>query len=463
MSRRVREECGRESRKHTRKRLALVVGLLPCAVLGWPLAPVFAQEEPAPATQPAGSAAGREADRSARQNELDSIQADIAAREARLKTLRSEIEGLRKDRLSLNQALLETAERLRTAEDRVNAIEQRLATLDGSEQAIRESLQSRRGVIAEVLAALQRMGRHPPPAVLVTPEDMLQAVHSAILLGAVVPELRAEAEALAADLAELARLREQITKDREALKVDIATLNAERERLDLLVSERQSRLAEVEQVDADESRKVQELAGRTEDLKDLIDGMEQEIAASRQAADDARRASESRAKDAQDKLAAAPFRDPARLEPGIAFASARGMLPFPVSGRVVRGFGAADGFGGMTKGISVATRAGAVVSSPTDGWVAFSGPFRSFGQLLIINAGDGYYVLLAGVERINVGLGQFVLAGEPVAAMGEGTGASSAFVTGSNGPILYVEFRKDGGSIDPAPWWARNKGEKVRG
>ena len=79
---------------------------------------------------------------------------------------------------------------------------------------------------------------------------------------------------------------------------------------------------------------------------------------------------------------------------------------------------------------------------------------------MILNAGGGYHVLLAGMERISVDLGQFVLTGEPVAVMGSGTQASHS---GPKQPVLYVEFRKDGAPIDPSPWWATNEGEKVRG
>ena len=96
--------------------------------------------------------------------------------------------------------------------------------------------------------------------------------------------------------------------------------------------------------------------------------------------------------------------------------------------------------------------------------MVYSGPFRSYGQLLIINAGDGYHVLLAGMERIDVQLGQFVLAGEPVAAMASQRLASvDAVAIGVAQPVLYIEFRKDGASIDPAPWWAAPNVEKVGG
>ena len=93
----------------------------------------------------------------------------------------------------------------------------------------------------------------------------------------------------------------------------------------------------------------------------------------------------------------------------------------PVNGVKIRDFGASDGLGGTERGISVATRPGAQVTSPCDGWVVYAGPFRSYGQLLILNAGGGYHVVLAGMDRISVDIGQFILTGEPVAVMGSGT------------------------------------------
>ncbi len=132
-------------------------------------------------------------------------------------------------------------------------------------------------------------------------------------------------------------------------------------------------------------------------------------------------------------------------------------MPRPVSGRLARAFNQPDGNGGLTRGVSFATRPKAVVSAPADGWVSFAGPFRSYGRLLIINAGDGYYLLLAGMDQISVEVGQFVLAGEPIGGMGEG----SAGRPGTEGdPTLYVEFKKDGGSIDPEPWWAKGSGDR---
>jgi septal ring factor EnvC (AmiA/AmiB activator) len=206
-------------------------------------------------------------------------------------------------------------------------------------------------------------------------------------------------------------------------------------------------------------------------LKELIARMEGDMTSARRAGDAARAADEDRHRLAQAdadsvraRVAAGPFRDPARLTPAVDFADTKSMLSLPATGRVVKGFGSADEFGGTEKGVSLATRPGAVVSTPTDGWVAFSGPYRTYGQILIINAGSGYYIVLAGMKMVNVTPGQFILAGEPVATMGDGSVRTAAAISlGAAEPILYVEFRKDGTAVDPTPWWTKAELEKVRG
>lgn len=153
--------------------------------------------------------------------------------------------------------------------------------------------------------------------------------------------------------------------------------------------------------------------------------------------------------------------NPGRIEPAIPFASARGKLPLPAQGRRALGFGERTQFGGQSKGVVVETRFSAQVTSPCDGWVVYAGEFRSYGQLLIINAGDGYHVLLAGLSQIDVQPGQFVLTAEPVGTMSGGQ-KNSTSATPVSGPVLYVEFRKDGRPIDPDPWWASGQ-QKVQG
>lgn len=384
-----------------------------------------------------------------------------AARDAQSKSiaaeaaLKREIEQLGADRRKLNQDLIDTAARIRGVEAQVTATEARLKPLDDDERSIRKSLDGRRTVIGEVLAALQRIGHRPPPALIASPEDALQAVRTAMLLGAVLPEMRHEVEALASDLTELLGVRKRIAAERDRLKTEVASLGNERTRMTALINERQKQQAEREKALDAERARASELAHQVDNLKDLIAKLEQGLDPATRAAREAARSDM--------RPAMSTLRDPGRLAPAVAFASLRGQVPIPVNGVKLKEYGAPDGIGGVEKGVSIATRAGAQVTAPADGWVVYAGPFRSYGQLLILNAGNGYHILLAGMERISVDLGQFVLTGEPVAVMGNGSHIAAILATGSSQPVLYIEFRKDGIPVDPGPWWAAGEGEKVRG
>jgi len=374
--------------------------------------------------------------------------------------LRNEIAALSQDRRKFNEQLIGTAARVREVEANIDATRTRLRPLDEQERLFRKSLDERRGAIVEILAALQRIGRQPPPALIVKPEDALDAVHTAIALGAVLPEMRAQADALAGDLTELVKLRQQIADETDRLTGQLDLLGREQLRMTLLIDQRQKQQQVAEQALGTERQHAAELARQVDSIKDLIASLEAGLDPATRAAHTSARAISGDA--TQPQLAA--LSDPGRLSPAVAFADMRGHMHLPVNGVRIREFGGSDGVGGTQKGLSIGSRAGAEITAPCDGWVVYAGPFRSYGQLLILNAGGGYHVLLAGMERISVDLGQFVLTGEPVAVMGGGgTQASAAATIEPKQPVLYVEFRKDGTPIDPSPWWATNEGEKVRG
>ena len=303
--------------------------------------------------------------------ELETVrsqQRQTADTEARLKR---EIGNIGDDRRKLNQTLIEAASRLRTVEGRVADTEARLKPLDDSERGIRQSLGGRRAAISEVLASLQRIGRNPPPAMMVRPEDALASIRTAIMLGAVLPDMRIQAESLAADLSDLVRIRRDIAEEKERLQRDVAALTEERQRVTLLMEERQKKQADTEKAIEEERRKTSSLARQVDNLKDLIGKIEQGLDAKTRSERASARATEEKSLNSRIDLAA--LQDPGRLAPAVAFASARGHLPLPVNGVRIREFGAPDTLGSTEKGLTIATRAGAQVTVPCDGWVVYAG------------------------------------------------------------------------------------------
>ena len=436
-----------------------LAALMPSTAIGQV---VTSPSQPTATEQPASQAAAPSADAiRQREQELEAARAQQKKAAELQQKLQADIAAIGQDRSKLNQQLIDIAAQVRSVETRIGDAEARLRPLDSREQQIRASLDSRRSEIVEVLAALQRAGRRTPPALLVRPEDALQSLRTAMLLGSVVPELRGRAEKLTSDLGELVALRKAIATERDALAQDRDKSKDDQVRLAALVDERQRKQSAIEKdMEAEGSRAIV-LSRQVDSLQGLIGKMEQDLKSAAKAAATASLKGAPATHNGKPNLGG--LKDPARLSPAIAFASAKGLLALPVNGTRIRDFGGSDGAGGVEKGISWATRTGAQVTTPCDGWVVYAGPFRSYGQLLILNAGGGYHVLIAGVERISVNIGQFVLTGEPVATMGSTSQAASIIATTASQPVLYVEFRKDGTPIDSGPWWAASEGEKVRG
>jgi septal ring factor EnvC (AmiA/AmiB activator) len=442
-------------------------GLLSSGPLALLLSPASAAEPVRPSQQPVQSAAATTAaapvspdDIKQRTQELeDARAAQKSAAEQRAK-LQADIASIGQDRSKLNQQLIDGAARVRSIEASMGDTEARLHALDQREVQMRASLDSRRADIVEVLAALQRAGRRTPPALLVRPEDALQSLRTAMLLGSLVPELRARAEKISNDLGELRTVRKTISTQRDKLAADRDKLKDDQTRLSALVGERQRQQSTAEKDLEQEGARAIAMAKQADSLQGLITKMEQELKSGARAA---ATASLEGVPATGGKVDPTGLKNPTRTSPAIAFASAKGIFALPVNGTKIRDFGASDGVGGTQKGISLATRAGAQVTTPCDGWVVYAGPFRSYGQLLILNAGGGYHVLIAGMERISVNIGQFVLSGEPVATMGSTAQVASILAANASQPVLYVEFRKDNTPIDSGPWWATSEGEKVRG
>ncbi|MEM9734077.1 MAG: peptidoglycan DD-metalloendopeptidase family protein [Pseudomonadota bacterium] len=440
-----------------------------------PLLPVYVQRVQAQ-TQPTTTQEAAE-QRDAKQQELDAVSRKIRETQERQDRLKREIETLARDMGAINRALVAAGQRGQALEQQVAETEQALAQARARQQAARSALQGKSALLSEVLAALQRMGRNPPPALLVTPRDALQSVRSAILLGAVVPEIRGETEILLQQVRELGQASRAVEEQRTKLTARLNVLAEDESRLTALVAKKQDLVGASRKKLKAEQAEAERLARSATSLEKLINDLERSISAAAEAARAAREADSNRLAREEERLAEARRKleqgiapdgttnelltaDPDRKQPALAFSKALGKLPFPVSGELVRPFGARlDGLGARAgsraKSIAIATRPNARVSAPADAWVVYAGPFRSFGKIVILNGGDNAHVVLTGLSQVNVEPGRFVLAGEPIGRMGARRIASALSPNlGSNKPVLTVEFRINGKPVDPAPWWA---------
>ena len=212
-----------------------------------------------------------------REQELEAARAQQKSAAELQQKLDADIASIGQDRSKLNQQLIDIAAQVRSVETQIGDAEARLRPLDSREQQIRGSLDSRRSEIVEVLAALQRAGRRTPPALLVRPEDALQSLRTAMLLGSVVPELRARAQKLTDDLGELVALRKNIATERDRLAVDRDNLKNDQTRLAALVDERQRQQSSIEKDMEAEGARAIALSRQVDSLQGLIAKMEQDL------------------------------------------------------------------------------------------------------------------------------------------------------------------------------------------
>ena len=432
----------------------------------------------APKTQPNKTQAGKppapktpeEAKKS-----LETKQRELENVKQRTKALQGDVEAITAERESLNVRLLETATLIKKSEGDLTTTEARLAELQAQEKMIKGSLGQRHGQIAKLLAALQRMGRNPPPVLITQREDALKMVRSAMLLASAFPELGTQARALAARLNELVRVMTESRTQGDRLRAEMTRLTDARTRLSGLLEEKKASLEQRQSELKRMRTAAAQISASVTDLNQLIARLDQAVKdhtglgaydkEAREAAKDAAPGdlapSGQKGMDVVELAPGTTLGNPGRIKPEIPFAEAKSRLPLPAQGRQVLAFGEKTQYGGQSKGIVLETRQGAQVTSPCDGWIVYAGEFRSYGQLLIINAGGGYHVLLAGLSQIDVQPGQFVLAAEPVGTMtGWSQQAQPASITSA--PVLYVEFRKEGAPIDPDPWWVTGH-QKVQG
>src|SRR5580704_959733 len=176
---------------------ALLAGALSAG--GVALADPAPPNPPAAAGQPSADKQPTDQQRADKEMELRGVEDTLRQSEDQRRAIEAEIDSVRADRARLSAALIETTANVQDAERGAAAAADRLSSLNATAEDLSHSLERRRGVIADVLAALQRMGSNPPPAILVKPDDMSQAVRAATVMGSLIPKLKSEIEAARRD------------------------------------------------------------------------------------------------------------------------------------------------------------------------------------------------------------------------------------------------------------------------
>ncbi len=400
-------------------------------------------------------------------SQLEAVEQTIELTAARRAELVAEVEAQLEAERDVSLKLSRLADAYEKAGADVAASEATLKTLREEEILIRSDLASKRDVLSRVLAGLQRLEQNPPPALVVAPDDVLGALRGAMMFGIVVPELKDEAVTLTRKLERLQVVRKETLGVQARAAEQRSTFVDRRKELAALALEKKLMVEASRAGVAEADQRLNALAKEATSLKQLLEAIEAEK----------KRAGEKlAAQQAAEEKARAVEEERIRALRRLAMEDARGKLEYPVQGAILRQFGEDNGFGTPLSGIAIDASPDSLVRTPAGGKIQFAGQFRTLGQMIIIDAGQDYMILLAGLSRLNVVSGQSLEAGEPVGHMGQDRakvtfidfgnkiGQKSAGEAGKTvkNPILYIEFRKKGTPVNSAPWWAGNRKEAKR-
>lgn len=410
---------------------------------------------------------------------------------ARLQLLSSEIKALKKKAVRVGTRLVEIDTKMLKTEDRLTDIKQ-------VESQTLETLSRQNKGLADTLSALLQLSRQPEGSLIGSPDNLINSLRTATLLKAAVAALKKDADALSDQLDTLATLRDQYLAEQSNIQLLKTSRVAEQNSLNSLLQSKKMTRTALSGLNAREAREQKKLSTTARDLVALISGLEKQkqqrlknerrriekeiarqeklqLAEIRRKAEEAKQLANKKAlEESQNKSAStivlmAPASKPkksakktaepsqestqlALLNTRQSFFSAKGTLALPVGGKIISKYNSSRDVR-KRNGIVIETRGNAAVVSPFDGQIAFAGPFRHYGLLLIIDHGEGYHTLLAGMGSIEGSVGQLLLAGEPVGQMNSSKSEKQA---------LYMELRIKGSPVNPIPWLAAGN-RKVSG
>ncbi len=434
-----------------------------------------------------------------RQDELQEIERAMRKDAERARTLAKEIETLRREIRGLRRDMTRAARKAQDLEEKLTTGETRLKDLENRRTTKLKVLEGQHAQLARTLAALQRIARRPPEAVIAAPGSPSDTYRSALLLSRAIPAIESQADALRAELQALDELRQQIAREQRAMAAAGEALSGERRRLTEMLAQKR-RLEDAASAERRAARaRIEKWAREADSLRDFLTKLEDEA----EARAERERLAEAEREEAERRAAEAAGADqpPDPAESGAAESAEapgasgppatppaagtetqtaalapptisvplekpdnvrafpaspeKASLVMPARGRLTGLFGesAESDAGELSQGVSIETRALAQVVAPYDGRIAYAGAFRRYGQILIIEHGGRYHTLLAGLSQVYAVEGQWVLAGEPIGTMGDGGEAT---------PTLYLELRQSGQPINPLPWLATTD-SKVQG
>lgn len=378
-------------------------------------------------------------------SDLARMEKQMAEQDAESKRLAKQAAEITEEVKTLSANIVKYAKVIQNNEDKISSMEKELEQLQQDLKAAEASFTLEDEHLIKTLSALQNLALKPTESLFVQPLTPVEIIRSAMLLRETVPQLEENANRIKAQLDKIEKQKQQVEAQVKKIINQKEQMEQEHAELKSMMKRKSALRNSIENKSEEAKKKVTKLAAQAQDLRDLLDKLEkerQEKLRKEQEAERKRLAEEKRKKKEEEKQRAdlIKFKPQSIKEIGENFIKAKGKLPLPARGKIVTRYGEETAKGVTSKGIIVKTRPQAQVVAPFDGNVIFAGPFRGYGNVIIIEHGKGYLSLMAGLDTVDCELGQMLLAGEPIGLMPE------------DDSKLYVEIRKDNHPINPLTW-----------
>jgi septal ring factor EnvC (AmiA/AmiB activator) len=370
---------------------------------------------------------------------LKRLEHDLSAGRDRQTRLERQSESLKADLMALRGRLVAASDAAAKQQADLEEIEAALANTEAEEHSQSTGLSAQRRSIADLVGALYRLSLTPPEALIARPEAPVDALRTALLLEQALPAVRARADALAQALNRVQELRRQLQAERDRVEATRTAFTAKLSEIAGMVTQREALARDTEAERQQVAQRLSALVAQATDLRQLVERIETDRrpAPERSHADPAPPLPDA-GPSQQNPDHAAPH---AGVGAGASLGSGTGVFRLPAVGRVAVAYGDPDRFGTTSRGLHIAAQPGTPVVAPLDGTIRFAGSFRAYGQLLIVEHGNGYHSLIAGLGRIDTAVGRSVSAGEPVGVVAD---------PGEDGAAdLYFELRRNGQPVNP--------------
>ncbi|MEP6343424.1 MAG: peptidoglycan DD-metalloendopeptidase family protein [Maricaulaceae bacterium] len=362
------------------------------------------------------------------QTDLDGLlsqQEAAATEEARLKVEREKIQTELK---GINNRLTQQVKSIAVLGQDLHTSQLRFQDLDQNYRVQKLALKADQDKLSNFLGYIQRIDRHPPSPATTSPRSALKASQTALLIQTMTREFDQRSRVLEARISELTILKDSLISEQSALERKQSRLKQQEIDLKSLVDQRRKKAASIAGEEKKARQEAADLAAKAKSLKQLLETLEA-----------ATSNIQPRVKPRNSTAGPAPSVKFSQINGVKAFTQAKRQLLSPVKGRLLKKYGKGE------QGLTLSAPSASEVKAPYSGRVDFSGPFKDYEHVVILNVGEGYFLLLTGLANSIVEVGEQLSRGTSV-------GALPASRTGQ--AEIYIELRKGSNPVDPTPWFS---------